>query len=275
MSLFDNENIREEIRKHAAKEYPKECCGVIVEVLERPQYFPCRNVAETPTEEFVMDMMDYTDALDLGELLAIVHSHPDATSRPSEYDLAHMERLYASELLLDPEARPTPWYILSWPDNDFREVVATGHVALMGRNFVHGLYDCWQVCNDYYFRKHGITFPEFKREDCWWEDKDGKSLYEQYYQASGFYAVSLDDIQVGDMVVMQIGRTYHPNHAAIYLGNQPTLPNEALNIYGQGPFILHHMYGRKSAVEIFGGQWLERTRMVLRHKDANESASKS
>lgn len=270
MSLFDNENIREEIRKHAEQEYPKECCGVVVEVLGRPQYFPCRNDSDEPTEEFNMNVEDYTDALDLGEQLAIVHSHPDASSRPSAYDVAYMERVYASELHLDPEARPTPWWIISWPENDIREVVATGHVALVGRTFIHGLYDCWQVCNDYYYRKHGITFTDFKREDKWWEQKEGDSLYEKFFKAEGFYAVDLEDIKVGDMVVMQIGRTYHPNHAAIYLGSQPTLPDEELNVYGQGPFILHHMYGRKSSVEIFGGQWLERTRLVLRHKDAHE-----
>jgi len=77
------------------------------------------------------------------------------------------------------------------------------------------------------------------------------------------------EILPGDLIVMQIGRSYHPNHAAVYLGNKPVLPHEELNIYGQGPFMLHHMYGRKSAVEIYGGQWFERTSFVLRHKDIN------
>lgn len=217
-----------------------------------------------------MDVEDMTDALDLGELLAIVHSHPDATSRPSHYDLAYMERLYASELSVDPEAKATPWYILSWPENDFREVVATGNVPLLGRTFVHGLQDCWQVCADYYNRKHGLTFAPYQREDGWWESKDAESFYEENYKAEGFYEVSLSDIKPGDLVIMQIGRSYHPNHAAIYLGNEPTLPNESLSVYGRGPFILHHMYGRKSSVEIYGGQWLERTRMVLRHKAVHE-----
>jgi proteasome lid subunit RPN8/RPN11 len=270
MSFFENENIREDIRRHAATEYPKEACGVIVGVLGKPQYFPCRNLSQTPTDEFVMCPEDFTDALDIGELLAIVHSHPDATSRPSAYDIAHMERQYAVEKSLDPEALATPWIILSWPEGDFRMVTATGSVALVGRTFVHGLYDCWQACNDYYTRQYGIEFPEIPREDCWWEKKDAVSLYEKFTPELGFYPVSLDEIQVGDMIVMQIGRSYHPNHAAIYLGNQPTLPGEELRVFGQGPFIFHHMYDRKSAVEIFGGQWLQRTRMVLRHRDAHE-----
>ncbi|MNR87508.1 NlpC/P60 family protein [compost metagenome] len=267
MEVFDNENVREDIRRHAAKEYPRECCGVVVSIEGSPQYFPCKNISEDPTEEFQMSPEDMTDAMDLGELEAIVHSHPDATSQPSTFDLAFMERYYALELALDPEAKPTPWIILSWPEGDFRQVVAQGGVPLTGREFVHGLHDCWQCCADYYFRSSGLTFPNFERQDGWWEDKDGPSHYEQNFLDCGFYKVPLDEIQVGDLIVMQIGRTYHPNHAAIYLGNVPKLPDEELDIFGQGPFILHHMYARKSAVEIYGGQWLHRTSFVLRHKD--------
>ena len=41
------------------------------------------------------------------------------------------------------------------------------------------------------------------------------SLYEQYYDAAGFLRVDMP--QRGDMMVMQVGWTIHPNHAGIYL----------------------------------------------------------
>jgi proteasome lid subunit RPN8/RPN11 len=267
MDVFDCENVREDIRRHAAREYPRESCGVVISIQGMPQYFPCNNLSADPTEEFHMCPEDMTDAMDLGELEAIVHSHPDATTQPSPYDLAAIERSFALEQLLDAEAKPTPWIIVSWPEGDFRQVIAQGSVPLTGRDFIHGLHDCWQCCADYYYRTSGLTFTDFDREDGWWEDKDGPSLYELNFLKSGFYKVPLDEIQVGDMVVMQIGRSYHPNHAAIYLGSLPSLPNESIDIGGHGPFILHHMYARKSAIEIYGGQWLQRTAFVLRHKD--------
>lgn len=264
MSYFTNEQVREDIRRHAAGEYPKECCGVVVHVLGKDQYFPCRNLATTPEEEFIMCPQDMTDAMDLGEVMAIVHSHPDATSRPSDYDLAFIERLYASERLLDEEAVPTAWVILSWPEGDFREVLPKGSVPLQGRKFVHGLHDCWQVCADYYNRLYGWTFPDFERKDAWWEDKNSESHYESKFADQGFYKVPLESIQEGDLVVMQIGRSLFPNHAGIYLGSTPILPDEEVNVFGHGPFILHHMYNRLSKIEVYGGQWLERTRFILR-----------
>ena len=69
------------------------------------------------------------------------------------------------------------------------------------------------------------------------------------------------------MIVMAIGRTAHPNHAGIYLGGDPALPGEESDVYGPGPFLLHHLYGRPSEVIVYGGPWLDRTRLILRHKD--------
>ena len=264
-----NANVINDIKNHAEKEYPNECCGVVIEYNGVKQYIPCKNIVEDKTEEFKIDPHDFTDAADIGEIVGIVHSHPDAQSRPSTHDIAAMERMYAMELLADPEAKPTPWYIISWPDGDFRECVAKGNVPLLGRDFVHNFYDCWQACADYYLRQYNLVFPNYDRKDGWWEDKDAHSWYEEEFESVGFDKVDIKDIQVGDLVIMQIGRTYHPNHAAVYLGSNPTLPNEQLNVHGHGPFIYHHMHGRKSCIEIYGGQWLQRTRFVLRHKTAS------
>ncbi|MCR1763509.1 C40 family peptidase, partial [Pseudomonas aeruginosa] len=68
------------IRAHAAEEYPREACGVIVGAGKAQQYVRCRNTAGQPQEEFRMHPGDYAAAEDLGEVVAIVHSHPDATS---------------------------------------------------------------------------------------------------------------------------------------------------------------------------------------------------
>jgi len=242
------------IQVHAAAEYPKECCGLLLGIGRKQQYYPCRNVSTEPNEEFRIDPEEYAAAEDIGEVIGVVHSHPDATSRPSPRDLAMCE------------ATAMPWHILSWPEGDLRTVMPSGEVPLLKRSFVHGAWDCWQVCADWYKREWGLEFETFKRADGWWESKENASLYEANYEAAGFYRV--DQPQRGDMIVMEVGRTVYPNHAGIFLGADPALPGEEAATFGPGPFLLHHLYGRPSEVIVFGGPWRDRTRLILRHKEA-------
>ena len=86
---------------------------------------------------------------------------------------------------------------------------------------------------------------------------------------AGFYQV--DQPQRGDMIVVEVGRTIYPNHAGIFLGADPALPGEDAATFGPGPFLLHHLYGRPSEVIVFGGSWLERTRMILSHKNTRSA----
>ena len=161
-----------------------------------------------------------------------------------------------------------PWHILSWPEGDLRTITPTGSTPLLKRPFVHGAWDCWQVCADWYQREWGLEFEAFQRVDGWWESAENASLYEQHYEAAGF--VRVDQPQRGDLIVMHVGRTVHPNHAGIYLGTDPALPGEESNTFGPGPFLLHHLYGRPSEIIVYGGPWHDRTRLILRHKDARQ-----
>jgi proteasome lid subunit RPN8/RPN11 len=240
------------IRAHAVAEYPRESCGLIISTDGIEQYIACVNNATEPSEEFRIAAQEYADAEDRGEVTGIVHSHPDATSRPSPRDLAMCE------------ATGLPWHILSWPEGDLRTVLPTGHTPLLKRPFVHGAWDCWQVCADWYSREWGLAFEAYSREDGWWEHDGGPSHYEDRYADAGFERVGTP--QRGDIIIMEIGRTKHPNHAGIYLGDDPALPGETVAVQGAGPFLLHHLYGRPSEIIVFGGPWLARTRMVLRHR---------
>lgn len=250
------------ILKHAESGYPEEICGVVVMTDKGEKYVKCRNIAKNPNQDFHMCPESYMDAEELGDVVGIVHSHPDGNTKPSTYDTAVMSTNRKVELQIDPNSKAIPWHIVSWPEGDYRQVIPEVQDKLLGRPFVHGIWDCWQVCNDYYNRYHGVEFERFEREDCWWEKKDGPSLYEDFYEGAGFYVV--DTPQPGDMIIMQIGRTFHPNHAGIYLGDITEFEGEKLH---GGPFMMHHMYAKKSEVVVYGGQWAQRTRLILRHKE--------
>ncbi len=50
-----------------------------------------------------------------------------------------------------------------------------------------------------------------------------RNLYLEHLEENGFYQVSLENIQVGDVVLVRIESPV-PNHAAIYVGDQRVLP---------------------------------------------------
>jgi proteasome lid subunit RPN8/RPN11 len=254
-----SQKLQAEIQAHAEQEYPAEACGLLIRSEFGREYVPCRNAARTAREHFQIDHLEQAAAEDRGEVLAIIHSHPDAAPNPSMADRVSCE------------LHELPWGIVSWPGGEIGWFKPVGYSApLLGRDFAHGLLDCWGACRDWYAREAGLLLPNFERQDLWWENKDGPSLYEDNFAAAGFFQV--EEARRGDMLIFQVptvGRPCHfPNHAAIYLADEPSLTSEnAPALGGSGPFIYHHMAGRLSCREIYGWSMANRVRLILRHKD--------
>ena len=98
------EELYRQILDHAAEEYPSEACGVIVNNV----YIPITNVLENPDEGFLMDSIEYLNCIKLGKIQAIVHSHPDGTTEPSEMD-TQVATVFDA-----------PWIIMSFPEGDIK-----------------------------------------------------------------------------------------------------------------------------------------------------------
>lgn len=234
------------IQAHAVAEYPRESCGLIVDTAVGETYIPCRNTAETPSEHFRLPAEDYADAEDHGEILAVVHSHPNVAATASDADRVMCE------------ASGVAWHIVSVGQVDGEEpqccdlqtIHPCGYRApLVGRQFAHGILDCYTLVRDFYALKLGVLLSEYDREDNWWEK--GQELYSMdRLRAEGFYPIP-DAPRRGDMILMQI-RSPVPNHAGIYLGD------------GQ---MLHHMADRISERVPYGGMWAERTSYIVRHRE--------
>ena len=240
--------IQRHILEHAKDEYPKEICGVI----SGGKYYRCRNISTHPEGEAQLHPADAKEFE--GRIEAFVHSHPDATSRMSLSDRVQMEFFNI------------PYVIVGYPSSDFGFYVPTGFKApLLGRQFYHGILDCYQLIKDFYERELSITIPDFEREDKWWEDANASSLYMENFSKAGFQPVS--DLKYGDVIICTVGNTKHPNHALIYLGEVGTFKSEEVpEAYGSS-IVFHHMYGRKSTREVYGDQWREKTNVIVRHKD--------
>ena len=94
---------RKEIEAHFKKEYPREGCGILCIQNSRLKWVPCINLSEG-TEDFRMDPDEYLSISLTSEILAIVHSHPDGSPEPSDYDRKNCN------------AMGIPYYIFSYPD---------------------------------------------------------------------------------------------------------------------------------------------------------------
>jgi len=245
------ETLKAAISAHAEECFPLECCGLIID----DYYRPCRNISPHK-DQFEIHPEDLAKAEDLGEIQAYVHSHPNASARASELDIIQIE------------LHQKPWVICAYPDIEFQVYEPCGYrVPLVGRNYIHGIQDCYSIVRDFYQRELGIKLIDFERQDRWWESKDNKSLYLDGFGQAGFIEVS--DMQYGDVLLCRVGRTEHVNHAVIWLGDRTELKSEQTESCVGSSIILHHPYGRKSVREVFGPQWQERVAKVVRYAQKN------
>lgn len=230
------------IMAHAAQEQPRECCGLIVQaknpLSDELIYRPCHNLA-TAIEHFILDPTDYAQAEDAGDIIAVVHSHIYVSAEPSAADLVGIEK---SSL---------PWLIVNWPTGVWTMTEpqkAAVSIPLEGREFVHGVHDCYGIVRDYY-RELGIVLADYHRQGEWW--LDGQALYRNNFSAEGFIEVPMETMQPHDVLLMQVRSPAVENHAAIYLGNNT---------------ILHHLMNSLSCKTTYEAYWQRHTTAVLRHR---------
>lgn len=246
----------DDIRVHAIKEYPRECCGVVIAQGRKEIYVACRNDA-SGTENFILNPHDYMEAEDRGKIITIVHSHADYPSTPSQADRVACE------------ASSVPWFIISVrkdgelvTTHDFQLISPTGYKApLVGRRFYHGVLDCYTIIRDWYERQRNIIIPDFERADQWWETE--QELYIDNFEKAGFYKIPEDaKLLPGDVILMQL-RSKRTNHAGIFLDTEPLKEDPHLHIVPNA--MLHHVYGMLSERVVYGGYWKDITRLVVRY----------
>lgn len=235
------EDLREDIGAHGAAEYPREACGVVVfsEDAQDLTYVRCTNLA-AGTSQFTISPLDLESAAALGEIRAIVHTHPDANPTPSAADRRGCLR------------SGLPWIIVNIPDMSMT-VTLPEHcevTPLIGRTFEHGVMDCYTLIQDYYASELGIDLPDHIRADKWWER--GENLYVDNILQAGFRMLSSSEPhQIGDVILFTM-RTAVPTHGAVFVAND---------------VILHHLPKRLSCRQPFLGVWPNLAYGIYRHRN--------
>ncbi len=230
----------------AAAAYPAEACGLVVAAGRRLSYRDCRNTAIDAQDRFSIHPDDWVAAEEAGRIVAVFHTHPDASAHPSLHDRLACEK------------SGLPWLIMAWPDGTLLQVRPEGWTApLVGREFAFGVQDCYTLIQDHFQRELSIALPDFEREDGFWERKqlpDGtwqppRELYLENFEAAGFVAVH-GEPKRHDVILMQVAAEV-ANHGGVYLGDGT---------------MLHHLYGQLSTRVPYAGTWQRHTRLVVRHR---------
>lgn len=235
------DDLRKAIEDHAKTDYPRESCGLLVYVMGVYRYFPCRNLSGN-TDHFILDPRDYARAEQTGTITAIVHSHPDTSPQPSQADRVACE------------ASGLPWHIIAVPKGTWGYLQPSGYEApLKGRLWCHWVLDCYTLIRDWYRQERGVILPDFDRATDWWHK--GENLYVENFSKAGFYRITDALPEPGDVLLMQILANV-PNHGAVYLGENK---------------ILHHLHGRLSCEDIWGGYYRKHTTHILRFGDEKKN----
>ena len=220
-------NWKDQALAHAKEEDPKESCGLLLNIRGKEKYFPCRNLSLTSHQCFILDPEDYVKADSIGEIIAIIHSHPITPPEPSQADRVACEQ---SNL---------PWHIVNPKTETWADLKPTGFKApLLGRQWVWGVSDCWSLVRDWYKQEKNIELKDWDRPTTP-EELLLNPLFISCAWRTGFRELRPEEKLInGDALLMSIGSP-GLNHVAIFIDGD----------------VLHHLTDRLSCREPYS-QWL-------------------
>lgn len=228
--------LEEKIIYHAKRSEPQESCGFVVSKGGELHYCPCENIAVDPINHFEISPDDWIRAESVGNIMAVVHSHPDSNNEQGLHYLSIADR----ECQL--RTRVDFWLTAGEKVYKFRNIP-----PLLGRDFINNQQDCRNIILDCYMLA-GIELSDQSTYEFEWFEHS--NLYEEGLIRCGFEKISFDEEpQFGDVILIQVGANVG-NHAGVYLGNQ---------------MMIHHSEGRLSARVPYDGFWLKSTHSIWRH----------
>ena len=113
---------QEQALHHAKTSLPDESCGLVIDVDNKHQYYPCKNIAIEGANSFTIDPEDWAKAEETGTVLHICHSHPNGDLTASEEDIKNCNFLGLS------------WFIFNPLDDECIELKPEVHKPMLTKN---------------------------------------------------------------------------------------------------------------------------------------------
>jgi proteasome lid subunit RPN8/RPN11 len=219
--------IEKEAQRHAMAVFPMEACGIVT---RSRGYIPQENCAADPLNFFEMNPGVWIEYR--GDILGVIHSHTNGNYAPGEMDMRSQISCGVAFGLLVATSDSASG-ILWWGAD-------TPIPPLIGRQFLHGIQDCYSLIRDWYQLERGIVLREYPRDNEWWVK--GENLYELFFRDAGFHVIPNDpnSIQSGDVFLSKV-RSPVENHGGLYVG---------------GGKVIHHVGGHISQ-EVGASPWIK------------------
>tara|TARA_R100000773_G_scaffold1922_3_gene2589 strand:- start:2952 stop:3920 length:969 start_codon:yes stop_codon:yes gene_type:complete len=93
---------QEQALHHAKTSLPDESCGLVIDVDNKQQYYPCKNISIEGANSFTIDPEDWAKAEETGTVLHICHSHPNGDLTASEEDIKNCNFIGLSWFIFNP-----------------------------------------------------------------------------------------------------------------------------------------------------------------------------
>lgn len=230
-------HIKKQIKDEYAKERPKECCGLIVSNKGVLTCVPAKNDS-LEKDFFRVNPRDYLQASNLGEIVAVYHSHTNGNQNFSEFDKFNSISHNITYVMYCPENNTLLQFSPSY--SEFNTYV--------GRKFEIGESDCYSLVRSFYEAELKVSLGHYYRDQNWRSYLS--DLFEKHFEDEGFYEVS--SLNKYDCVLFSNGKNKPCSHISLYLGNG---------------MILHQPEKSYSRIESLTGRHLQLIKKVIRHKN--------
>lgn len=231
----------------------KEACGFIVEQGWFFQVIQSENIANDPINSFAISYSKICLLKGSGKLKAIWHSHPP----PCQDCLSELDKWMSEKLNVE-------FVAYDIVNDKFLVHKPVGYeVPYVGRPFVIGIFDCFSLVRDWYFRELNIKIEDIVHPlrdvsgmKLWKmiakEDKNNYATLINLLKDRGFNEINIKNRKKHDILLINYDKIKSPIHTAIVLDKAN---------------ILHHPEGDLSCEENYTDYWSKMTVISVRHKE--------